>query len=796
MTASLPTAFYWDPRAHRNNHKYSNPAFAVPDSHPAQQIYSQLEAASASEGSDSHDKEALKSASEEALTAAANIQTLLPRCATVYAYSTPKDLINQLYALCGLLSSAATKDKASDADVAAVSPENYVGSFDRNKSHAAGVLCATPPLLVFLAHDAPAAHLPLIRYACFLASHVPSVVTVLYPEAPAVSSSPSSSPAALDICLLPGDDRRNPNAVRGAVPNAVLHALRSCGVAAVGGPELGDACLEDVLVKAAGIQDTAVRVLDKLKRAAEAKVAKEQTPGYKNIYFNKLTSRPVSISKDEIEEEQINRAALVCPVPLFENAYDYYVLNFLFDLELFHSRNFLETDSPYAAKALFESDEEPPAENADEPFEFAEADHPAIFHLSPDRVAYIKSMVGNWNFEAHSLTYNDLLFAAFLMFKHVFAMKKGENDTGANGSARRHSPTCSPVNSLIISDTRLFKFLLVVRDSYYPTNPYHNFRHAIDVLQASFYFMLKLNSIPQYNTADGEELAATPILDPLEALTLLIIAIGHDVGHPGMTNAFLTSAKSPIATAFGYKSVLESYHSAAFSRILQLYWPATQEQPVCRLIMQSVHATDMGLHFDYMSKAEETREIVEKYGEVENYIEEMDDAIREQQKQEAARDEAATASNGSRNVHTDARLKKLRFQTLVCCLLIKCADISNVTRSLSISSRWGVVLSKEFGQVEALEVMLGLKPAPKPAVASSAEAPAKAPDLRVQPVESDGEGFHIPVLALAKGQLFFINTFARPLFEMVAHLFPHLDYTMEILQSNAEYWKDRVSSLS
>src|SRR5258706_15834315 len=103
-------------------------------------------------------------------------------------------------------------------------------------------------------------------------------------------------------------------------------------------------------------------------------------------------------------------------------------------------------------------------------------------------------------------------------------------------------------------------FLTASRAAYNPKVPYHNFRHVVDDLQAVFYFLLRLEALPKYHHGDGPVIrgpqrSLSHILTPLDALTLLVVAIGHDVGHPGVNNAFLVTLKAPLAQVYNDRSV-------------------------------------------------------------------------------------------------------------------------------------------------------------------------------------------------------------------------------------------------
>lgn len=81
-------------------------------------------------------------------------------------------------------------------------------------------------------------------------------------------------------------------------------------------------------------------------------------------------------------------------------------------------------------------------------------------------------------------------------------------------------------------------------------NSYHNFQHALDVLQAIQTFLCAAGRVPPVSILSGDERTWRPdkgfglisCLDNLDLFTLYIAAIGHDVGHPGFTNVFLVSS--------------------------------------------------------------------------------------------------------------------------------------------------------------------------------------------------------------------------------------------------------------
>jgi hypothetical protein len=70
-------------------------------------------------------------------------------------------------------------------------------------------------------------------------------------------------------------------------------------------------------------------------------------------------------------------------------------------------------------------------------------------------------------------------------------------------------------------------------ESLYKLNPYHNSAHAADVL-CSFMFLVNQSSFNDF-------------IQDYEILAGVIAMLGHDVGHPGVTNRFLINTGHPLS---------------------------------------------------------------------------------------------------------------------------------------------------------------------------------------------------------------------------------------------------------
>lgn len=187
-------------------------------------------------------------------------------------------------------------------------------------------------------------------------------------------------------------------------------------------------------------------------------------------------------------------------------------------------------------------------------------------------------------------------------------------------------------------------------------------------------------------------------------------------------------------------------HPLFINKVLRICWPdlltctieEKSELTIRSLIISSILATDMGEHNEYVNRLKSFK----THNEILNH----DNTVK-----------------------------------LISALLIKCADISNVTRPLRVSAQWAMVLSREFAEVELLKSVI-----------------KKDIDLDFT---KDLTYDHVPhelreILEIQpdihKGQIFFINLFAENLFNSVSDLLPQLQYTCDIIMENKLFWLERA----
>lgn len=98
----------------------------------------------------------------------------------------------------------------------------------------------------------------------------------------------------------------------------------------------------------------------------------------------------------------------------------------------------------------------------------------------------------------------------------------------------------------------LRKFVGQVSSEYLP-NPYHNFQHAVDVLQTT----LRCGLLVPWQD----------IISPGRQFSLLVAALAHDLAHPGYNNIFLVDVSDALACRYNDVSPLENMHCSKLFEI-------------------------------------------------------------------------------------------------------------------------------------------------------------------------------------------------------------------------------------
>lgn len=132
----------------------------------------------------------------------------------------------------------------------------------------------------------------------------------------------------------------------------------------------------------------------------------------------------------------------------------------------------------------------------------------------------------------------------------------------------------------------------------YLNNPYHNWRHAMDVIQF-FHMMITTGRAGMY-------------FQYRDIFALYLAALAHDVAHPGVTSPFLISTSSELALKYNDNSVLENMHAhVCFLTMRQqghnVLEPLSAEgfAHVRMRVIDAILATDNTEHYRLVEKLQE-----------------------------------------------------------------------------------------------------------------------------------------------------------------------------------------------
>ncbi|KIY47878.1 HD-domain/PDEase-like protein [Fistulina hepatica ATCC 64428] len=324
----------------------------------------------------------------------------------------------------------------------------------------------------------------------------------------------------------------------------------------------------------------------------------------------------------------------------------------------------------------------------------------------------------DWHFEPHKQSEEHVLACALLLFEVLFRMEGMQAAVG-------------------ISMQEISPFVHHLQQIYRLENSYHNFVHAVDVLQALHTFLQSAGMVPSPSILHNEHATwrlqardSEPLVNCFslsDVFILYVAAIGHDLGHPGFTNLFMKNAATPLSVVFDGKSALEQMHCQLLLRVMRQHGLGglldcpSQGPHLRKLLWKSVMATDMSIHSDFMTR----------FG--------------------------CLLSNPSKFTWEER-------QVLLGQALLKCSDISNPSRPYIISQHWATALMVEWTSQAMLEEHFSLPSTVNACVDSVAEAAS---------------------------QVFFIQTFAKPLLDLMVRAIPEMDCYLQQCERNLERWHDR-----
>ena len=283
------------------------------------------------------------------------------------------------------------------------------------------------------------------------------------------------------------------------------------------------------------------------------------------------------------------------------------------------------------------------------------------------------------------------------------------------------------IDEEILNVEKLDEFLISVSNQYKPDVLYHNCLHGTDVTQSIYIF---------FSHSNAEKIAKTNVLD---LLSIFISALGHDIGHPGLTNTYHINDSTDMAITYNDISVLENFHASTLFKTIRktetnIFDKLTiiDYKIIRKRMISEILATDMANHGKVVSLIKSKISINEN-----------------------GKDYKLNLLTGNEQTKNDEQQCLLDF-------MIHIADLAHNTRLFDISLKWVELLSEEFWSQGDLE---------------------KQKNLPISFL-CDREKINIP-----QSQKGFISGFIIPTFDVLSKIFPTLKFTLENANHNLKEWQ-------
>ena len=298
------------------------------------------------------------------------------------------------------------------------------------------------------------------------------------------------------------------------------------------------------------------------------------------------------------------------------------------------------------------------------------------------------------------------------------------------------------INDKIMPIEKLDAFLYSVANQYLTTTLYHNSLHGADITQTICVF---------FNNSNAEEICHTKAID---LLSIIIAGLGHDIGHPGLTNTFQVNSLSEMAITYNDISCLENFHLAKLFKTLRkdetniFEKLSTQDfKKIRKKMISEILATDMANHGKVLNNI---RSKIPESLLLEN-------------------NNNSNISNGHKkfDLITDINneMTTNEEQQALFDYFIHSADLAHNTKKFKISLKWVELLSNEFWLQGDKEKKMNLSVS----------------------FLCDRNNTDVP-----KSQVGFIGGFVIPTFNFLIIMFPSLSFTVKNAKDNIKEWQKLV----
>ena len=290
------------------------------------------------------------------------------------------------------------------------------------------------------------------------------------------------------------------------------------------------------------------------------------------------------------------------------------------------------------------------------------------------------------------------------------------------------------IDEKIMPINKLEPFLVSLANQYLTSTLYHNSLHGADITQTICLF---------FNNSNAEEVCHTQAID---MLSIIIAGLGHDLGHPGLTNTFQINASSEMAITYNDSSCLENFHLAKLFKTIRKdetnifeKLSSPDYKKIRKRMISEILATDMAIHGKILNNIR---------SKIPDYLLQGDNK-KKGKKFELISD--------IKNEETTNEEKQALFD-----YFIHSADLGHNTKIFNISLKWVELLSNEFWLQGDKE---------------------KKMNLNISFL-CDRDSTNVP-----KSQVGFIGGFIIPTYNYLVVMFPTLSYTIENAKNNLNRWQ-------
>ena len=339
-------------------------------------------------------------------------------------------------------------------------------------------------------------------------------------------------------------------------------------------------------------------------------------------------------------------------------------------------------------------------------------------------------------------TINESLFDTKLIMQKEFNIFELEKKVGHQNvlpiMGRTMLDSFGLIDEKIMPIDKLDPFLVSVTKQYLTSTLYHNSLHGADITQTICLF---------FNNSNAEEVCHTQAID---LLSIIIAALGHDIGHPGLTNTFQINSLSDMAITYNDSSCLENFHLSTLFKTIRkdetnifekLSLPDFKK--IRKRMISEILATDMAIHGKILNNIR---------SKIPDYL--LQDKNDNNTNDKMKKFELITDIS---NEETTSEEKQALFD-----YFIHSADLGHNTKEFDISLKWVELLSNEFWLQGDKE---------------------RSMNLTISFL-CDRETTNVP-----KSQVGFIGGFIIPTYNYLVVMFPTLRYTIDNAKNNLNIWQ-------